>query len=58
MKSLNRTNKRAISVTTINARLGHDVGHFELLLLERKGLRNSHANLNQKRHDAANEFMN
>ena len=27
MKSLNRTNKRAISVATIHARLGHDVGN-------------------------------
>jgi len=48
MKSLNRTNKRAISVTTINARLGHDIGHLNSLLLDGKVWRNFHANLNQK----------
>src|ERR1044071_4135319 len=31
MKSLNGTDKRAVSVTTVNARFSHDVGHFETL---------------------------
>ena len=31
MKSFNGTNKRAVSVTTVNARVSHDVGHFETL---------------------------
>src|SRR6185436_4166199 len=30
MKSLHGTNKRAVSVTTVNARVSHDVGHLKL----------------------------
>src|SRR5215217_7688162 len=31
MKSLNGTDKRAVSVATVNARFSDDVGHFETL---------------------------
>ena len=33
MKGLNGTNKRAVSVTTVNARFSHDVGHLKVKLL-------------------------
>src|SRR5437763_15217183 len=35
MKRLNRTNKRTIGVATVNARLSHDVGHWNFDSLKR-----------------------
>src|SRR6185369_3735756 len=48
MKSLNRTDKRTVSVATVNARLGHDIRHLNFGSLK-KGLKLPATNLNQKR---------